>query len=99
MPSPRMTEAAIAQEVRRLRQDVDSMAVEVTSIKSALQRGEQRFDTIERKVDEGNEATKELVEAWKMGTGLVRFMKWLSGFAVALAALWALIRAGWDRAL
>ncbi len=35
---------------------------------------------------------KDLLEAWNTATGMVRFVKWLSTFATALAVLYATIK-------
>ena len=34
----------------------------------------------------------DLLEAWNTATGMVRFVKWLSTFATALAVLYATIK-------
>lgn len=39
-------------------------------------------------------ATKELVEAWKTATGVVRFVKWTSTLVTAIGVIWAAIRYG-----
>lgn len=35
---------------------------------------------------------KDLLEAWNTATGMVRFVKWLSTFATALAVLYATVK-------
>ena len=68
---------------------------EIEVVKARLDKGEARFDALEKKIDEGNAATKDLVEAWKTATGLLLFIKYMAGVATALVALWALIKASW----
>lgn len=92
MPSPPRfaNDRAVTDEIHSLRVDFDAM-------KSQLDAGAIRFQRIESKVDEGNAATKDLVDAWRTATGVVRFMKFLAGFATAMAALWALVKLIWDK--
>lgn len=37
-------------------------------------------------------STKELVDAWKAAGGLLKFVKWISGIAIAVAGAWAVIQ-------
>ena len=41
--------------------------------------------------DELHEEVKELLRAWDTATGLVAFIKWLSGLAAAIGMLWLFI--------
>lgn len=61
------------------------------------------FETLEGRFEDGlaryvkdskdlKESVQGLVDAWSTGTGLVRFIKWLSAMAVVLSAIWHIVR-------
>lgn len=75
---------------KRLADRVQQLEDNVDEINRRLERGEGQFVALAADIKANTEATKELVEAWKIGTGLVRFIKWLSGFVAAIAALYIL---------
>jgi hypothetical protein len=85
-------------------EDIDAR---VRMVEVALDRGVTRFDTLDGKIDAialaleplprmqaDIAATKEIVEAYTAVKNAGKFIKWFSGIAVALAALWAVFRAG-----
>lgn len=96
MSSPRLaSDAAVRAEIHKLRKDVDGMQSDIANIKTSLVQGGVRFDTLEQKLDEGNAATKDLVDAWRAASGTVRFVKWLSGLGTAVLALWGAVQLFW----
>jgi len=50
---------------------------------------ELRLQNLEEKIDHLTDNVAGLVTAWRTANGLVRFVKWSTGFVLALAALWA----------
>lgn len=75
-------------------------------IQRDLAEGNRRFDTIEKRLHEISEmlkhlpqmqqdiaATKDIVEAWTVAKGVGNFLKWASGIAMGLLAIWALAKA------
>lgn len=61
-------------ETEQLRQDVANLNLKVAQLTT--------------EVSALTKSTGDLVEAWQAATGFLRFMKWVSGFAAAVAALW-----------
>ncbi len=72
-----------------------------------LEKGENRFSTIDNKLSEIADllkplprmqediaATKELVEAWATVKNAGRFIKWTGTIAGAIVAIWLLLKAG-----
>lgn len=70
-----------------------------------LGRGEARFTVIEGKLDAIASAldtlpdmarkideTRDIVEAWHAVKTGGKFLKWLGGIAVAIAAIWAILK-------
>ena len=53
---------------------------------------EQNIKTLENKIDVLTENVEGLVSAWKAASWLVSTVKWISGTAVALAALYTLFK-------
>lgn len=49
---------------------------------------------LRREVAELRNDVKDLLEAWRTATGIVRFVKWLSGMAIAVASVVALFKTG-----
>ena len=74
-----------------------------------LKAGEDRFTTIEEKLDKALLAltevksevsqTKEIVEAWSAVKTLGRGIKWFSGTLTAVVAAWLVIKASFIAAL
>jgi len=83
-----MSERPLAS--KRLADRVQQLEENVDKINDRLDKGAVQFTALAADIKANTDATKELVEAWKIGTGLVRFVKWLSGFAAAIAALYVL---------
>lgn len=61
------------------------MEKEVPSLKAEL--ADVRAELIALRAD-----VKDLLDAWNTATGMVRFVKWLSTFATALAVLYATVK-------
>ena len=53
---------------------------------------EQNIKTLETKIDALTENVEGLVSAWKAASWLVSFVKWTSGLAMALAALYTFVK-------
>lgn len=49
---------------------------------------------LRQEVAELKESVQDLVDAWRTATGVVRFVKWLSGMAIAVASVVALFKTG-----
>lgn len=47
-----------------------------------------RIEKLEQKVDRLSDSVEGLVTAWKTAGGLVRFVKWSSGFIIGLGIIW-----------
>jgi len=87
------------------------MTITHEQLAERLDRGDRRFQAIEKKLaclDERTAglpqmqadvaATRELVEALSAVKTVARFIKWSASLVAALAALWAIVRAsakGW----
>ena len=56
-------------------------AVEIALIRADLEAMQEDLKAVRKEL-------KDLLEAWNTATGMVRFVKWLSTFATALAVLY-----------
>lgn len=48
---------------------------------------------LRKEVQELNKEVAGLVEAWRTASGVVAFIKWLSGLTIAVGILWTAFRA------
>lgn len=64
--------------------DRDS-AVEIALIRADLEAMQGELKAVRKEL-------KDLLEAWNTATGMVRFVKWLSTFATAVAVLYATVK-------
>jgi len=51
-------------------------------------------DQLREEVRALNKSSTELVQAWNAAGNVVRFVKWLSSFVIAIGALYLFIKAG-----
>lgn len=72
-------------DMRLVFNDVRQLKRDVTELKAHSVTKED-FGELQRSIE-------GLVTAWETAGGLVRFVKWLSAFVAAVAALWLAIRA------
>ncbi|CAB4241240.1 hypothetical protein UFOVP67_14 [uncultured Caudovirales phage] len=49
---------------------------------------ENKLDRINKTLEHNNESIQELLDAWKTSLGVVSFVKWLGGAAVAVTAIY-----------
>jgi hypothetical protein len=47
---------------------------------------------LRREVEEMRKDVRDLIDAWRTARGVVRFVKYVAGFATALTSLWALVK-------
>lgn len=52
----------------------------------------QDMDSMKDDLKAARAEVKELLDAWRTATGMLVFIKWLSGLGVAVAAFWALLK-------
>ena len=60
-------------------------AVEIALIRADLEAMQEDLKAVCKEL-------KDLLEAWNTATGMVRFVKWLSTLATALAVLYATVK-------
>lgn len=60
-------------------------AVEIALIRADLEAVQEELKAVRKEL-------KDLLDAWNTATGMVRFVKWLSTFATALAVLYATVK-------
>ncbi len=60
-------------------------AVEIALIRADLESMQEELKAVRKEL-------KDLLDAWNTATGMVRFVKWLSTFATALAVLYATVK-------
>jgi hypothetical protein len=64
----------------------------------ALEKGQADILALLKPMQQDIAATKDIVEAWAVAKGVGNFIKWASGIAAGLLAIWALAKAlakGW----
>jgi hypothetical protein len=54
---------------------------------------EQKVEHLTTEVHALSKEVSGLVDAWKTASGVVAFVKWLSGLVVALTVIWAAFKA------
>ncbi len=59
--------------------------VEIALIRADLEAMQDDLKAVRKEL-------KDLLDAWNTATGMVRFVKWLSTFATALAVLYACLK-------
>ena len=60
-------------------------AVEIALIRADLEARQDELKAVLKEL-------KDLLDAWNTATGMVRFVKWLSTFATAIAVLYATVK-------
>lgn len=68
----------------------DTVPGQLDGIRKRLDRGDLRFEKLERAVRENTEITKDIRDAVVAGRVATKFIKWLGAVALACSALWAL---------
>lgn len=86
----------LMNEVKRIERRFDAHLLEEQAYKEAELLRQKSQDEAYARCMEGicklTEATKDVVDAWKVANGFQRFIKWLSGFAFLGLALDYLVK-------
>jgi len=64
----------------------------IQAVKPELQEVNDRLDRVEAALDRMGTRIESLLNAWNTASGVVKFVKWLGGLAMAMTAIWAMIR-------
>lgn len=93
-----MTEPATHDDLARLEAKIEANTQLVVNNPGHADL-KDRLDKLEKALDGLSRSIESLVKTWETASGIVKFIKWLGGLAMACTAIWALIRLATGRHL
>lgn len=70
--------------------DEDTIPGQLAEIRSRLDKGDARFEKLEKSLAENTEITKDIRDVVVTGRVMTKITKWVGAVALAISAVWAL---------